>query len=340
MTIFTRGGAKLVDKFLGRGGFECHGIASRNASRPASSLPATYILPSGDKIPTVALGASFPDASNNEVVGAVKAALNAGYRHIDGAWAYHNEVAVGQAIKESNVSREEVFITSKLWNSYHAPEDIEPILDETLSNLQTSYVDLYLIHWPVAFEKEPYSRGKIVVNKALTDDPYPTWKKLEELVDKGKIRNLGISNFNIRRYENLTSNPLKHRPGVNQVELNFFNPQPELVKWAKDNDVLLEAYSPMGSTDQVKASLRVPAIKAAAKALGVTPAQVLISWHVQRGTIVLPKSVHCDRIWENFQILRLPSDMFDNIETAAASHPPQRLSNPSKSWGLDFDIFE
>jgi diketogulonate reductase-like aldo/keto reductase len=297
-----------------------------------------YTLPSGDRIPAVALGVW--NAGGGEVGVAIKAALAAGYRHIDGAWAYGNEQEVGNAIKESGVPREDIFITSKLWNAFHAPEDIEPILDESLSHLQTSYLDLYLIHWPVAFKREHYVNGRIVIDEELTANPYPTWKKLEELVDKGKIRNIGVSNFNVWRYENLTSNPLKYRPAVNQVELSFGNPQPELLAWAKLHGVLLEAYSPLGSSKQVKETLELPVIKSVARDLGITPAQVIISWHVQRGAVVLPKSVHEDRIRENFRVVSLPCRYFDLIERAAVSKPPQRVINPSREWGLDYDIFD
>jgi len=201
-------------------------------------------------------------------------------------------------------------------------------------------LDLYLIHWPIAFKKEPYEKeGEIVIDEALTANLYPTWKKLEELVDKGKIRNIGVSNFNVWRYENLTSNPLKYRPAVNQVELSFGNPQPELLAWAKLHGVLLEAYSPLGSSKKVKETLELPIVKKVATELGITPAQVIISWHVQRGVVVLPKSVHGNRIQENFKIVTLPQEHFDLIERAAVSKPPQRAINPSKEWGLDYDIF-
>ncbi|KAJ8583337.1 hypothetical protein M405DRAFT_875950 [Rhizopogon salebrosus TDB-379] len=310
----------------------CHG-SQRNSSTLAQ-LPSHYTLPSGDKIPSVALGVW--QASKGEVGNAVKTALGAGYKHIDGAWIYRNEEEVGQALKESSVPREELWLTSKLWNSFHAPEDIEPVLDQSLSMLGTDYLDLYLIHWPVAFKKD----GNNVLDEGLTADPYPTWQKLEELVDKGKIRNIGISNFNIRRIQNLTANKLKYQPAVNQVELNFFNPQPELLKWSKENGLLLESYSPLGSNTQVGKSLSVPEVKDIASKLGITPAQVLISWHVQRGTIVLPKSVTPSRIVENLDVFELPEADFEKLETAAISHPPQRVVNPSNGWGLPFDVFD
>ncbi|KIJ61080.1 hypothetical protein HYDPIDRAFT_97310 [Hydnomerulius pinastri MD-312] len=310
----------------------CYG-PQRNQSTLAR-LPSHYTLPSGDKIPSVALGVW--QAGKGEVGSAVKTALEAGYRHIDGAWIYRNEAEVGQALKESTVPRKDLWLTSKLWNNYHAPEDIEPILDQSLSMLGTDYLDLYLIHWPIAFKKE----GNNILDKDLTADPYPTWKKLEELVDKGKIRNIGISNFNVRRIQNLTANPLKYQPAVNQVELNFWNPQPELLKWSKENGLLLEAYSPLGSNKQVGETLSVPEVKDVACKLGLTPAQVIISWHVQRGTIVLPKSVTPSRIVENYDVFEIPKEDFEKLEAAATSHKPQRVVNPSAGWKLPFDVFD
>ncbi|KAH6912568.1 NADP-dependent oxidoreductase domain-containing protein [Coprinopsis sp. MPI-PUGE-AT-0042] len=311
----------------------CHGGAfNRARNMSTSGLPTHFTLPSGDKIPSVALGVWR--AEPGKVGDAVKAALQAGYRHIDGAWIYRNEAEVGKALEESGVPRKDLWLTSKLWNNYHSPADIEPILDESLSKLRTDYLDLYLVHWPVAFKKD--SRNEI--DWELTNDPYPTWQKLEELVQKGKIRNIGISNFNIKRIQNLTANPLKIQPAVNQVELSYWNPQPELVKWSKENNLLLEAYSPFGSAEKVRESLEIPEIKEVSDSLNITPAQAYISWHVQRGTVVLPKSVHPGRIEENFQTVRLPQRHFEAIEKAANSHKPQRQIDPSKGWGVD--IFE
>jgi len=186
---------------------------------------------------------------------------------------------------------------------------------------------------PVAKDKDTDK-----INWELTNNPYPTWKKLEEMVDKGKVRNIGVSNFNIRRLTNLTSNALKYQPAINQVELNWFNPQPNLVSWSKNHNIILEAYSPLGGDGQVKNGLNVPEVKEVARELGITPAQVILSWLHQRGVVILPKSVSASRIKENFEVFKLPQDAFEKIEKSATAHPQQRVGDPSKKWGID--IFE
>ncbi|TRM65675.1 NADP-dependent oxidoreductase domain-containing protein [Schizophyllum amplum] len=267
-------------------------------------------------------------AGRGEVGQAVKTALDVGYRHIDDARVYRNEEEVGAAVFESGYKREDVWLTSKLWNDHHDPRDVE--------TLNTTYLDLFLIHWPIAF-----NRDGSVYNKELTDDPFPTWQKMEEMVAKGKVRNIGVSNFNIWRLSKLLSHPnITIPPAINQVELNFYNPQPGLLAWAKEHNILIEAYSPLGGDGQVGRTLNLPVVKEIAAELDITPAQVIISWHVQRGTVVLPKSVTPARIEENLQVTRLPDALFEKLEAAAVGHKPQRTLNPSESWGLPFDLFE
>jgi len=313
-------------------------ISSTAGTEPPIPPSPMYTLSSGDTIPPVGLGTwriSSEDAGK-----AVKAALSAGYRHIDCAWEYGNEEAIGNAIHQSGVQRQDLWLTSKLWNAFHSPEDVEYALDETLAYLGTSYLDMYLIHWPVAILKEPYlTSGRFVVDKPLSDDMFPTWRKLEELVDKGKVKNIGVCNFTIWRFEQLMKNSLRYHPLVNQVELSYWNPQPSLVAWAKSRKVLLEASSPFGGMRKAKETLELPIFTETARLLGITPAQVVLSWLRQRGVVVLPKSIHPDRIEENIQAVTLPQELFEKIERAAVSHPQKRMINPSGKWGFNFDIF-
>ncbi|KAF7307801.1 Aldo-ket-red domain-containing protein [Mycena kentingensis (nom. inval.)] len=176
-------------------------------------------------------------------------------------------------------------------------------------------------------------KGGQPYNKTLTEDPYPTWKKLEELVAKGK---------RVHRLQNLLSHLLKIKPAVHQVEISYWVPQLEMLQWSREHNILLEAYSPLGGESKIGDTLTILEVVEIASALRMTPAQVVISWSVQRGAVFLPKSVTPERIVENLQVRALPRDvyMFDKLENAAASHKPYPRLNPSKGWRLDFDIFD
>ncbi|KAJ5778182.1 hypothetical protein N7520_001428 [Penicillium odoratum] len=297
------------------------------------SLGRTYKLNSGYEIPAVGLGTwlSKPD----EVENAVEHALRSGYRHIDAAACYQNENEVGNGWKKSGVPREEIFITSKLWNTHHHPDHVEEGLNKTLKDLQTDYVDLYLMHWPVAFEHtnetitpiDPVTKRFRLADVPVAD----TWAALEKLVATGKIRSLGISNFTIDATKKLLETA-KIVPATNQIEAHPYLQQPELTKFLKEKNILITAYSPLGNnTFGLARVVDDPAVAEIAKKLNKDPAQLLISWAIQRGTAVLPKSVTPSRIESNFQDFVIPDAEFEALNKLDRN---ARYNYPFR-WGVD-----
>ncbi|KAL1959913.1 hypothetical protein VTO42DRAFT_581 [Malbranchea cinnamomea] len=294
---------------------------------------ATFTLNSGYKIPAIGLGTW--QSKPNEVAKAVEVALKAGYRHIDGAAIYQNEVEVGQGIRASGVPREEIFITSKLWNNSHRAADVERALDKTLKDLGVSYLDLYLIHWPVAFApgdeffpRDPET-GIIKLDHEVTIQE--TWRAMEALVKKGKVRSIGVSNFTKERIEEILSFA-EIPPAVNQVEAHPHLQQPELKKYLDEKNIILQAYSPLGNN--LAGAPRVldhPVVAEVAKELGISPARVLIQWAFQRGTVVLPKSVTPERIIDNFKDFTLPTSAIEKLNSLEC----HGRNGAPYSWGVD-----
>jgi 2,5-diketo-D-gluconate reductase A len=238
-------------------------------------------LNNGQKIPQLGFGVFLIEPE--DTVAAVSTALEAGYRHVDTAEMYGNEKEVGEAIRRSGLDRGEVFVTSKLGNGAHRPDDARRAFDETLKALGVDYIDLFLIHWPLP---------------ARYDGDYvSTWKTLEEFYRDGRARSIGVSNFQPHHLRRLHGES-EIIPAVNQVEVNPYLTQDGLREFCAGHQIAVEAWSPLGR-GQV---LGDPEIAAIADRAAKTPAQVVLRWHIELGDIVFPKSVTPSRIRENFDI--------------------------------------
>lgn len=264
----------------------------------------------GDQLDAIGLGTWKSEPGKVEK--AIISAIESGYKHIDCAAVYGNEAEIGKAFQkafqDNLISRENLWVTSKLWNTAHKSEDVIPALKQTLSDLKLDYLDLYLIHWPVAFR--PDLEGFPEKNEdflSLEEVPIiETWQAMLEAKDQGLVKHLGVSNFSISKLEDLIDKT-DDIPEMNQVELHPYLHQEKLLEFCHKNDIHLTAYSPLGSGDrssEMKAEdepslLDNNVIKDIAQEHDITPAQVLISFHLHRNTAVIPKSTNPKRIKEN-----------------------------------------
>ncbi|KAF2500258.1 Aldo/keto reductase [Lophium mytilinum] len=315
------------------------------------TTPKSFTLNTGAAIPSIGFGTFANDGAQGSSYTATLHALESGYRHLDCAWFYQNETEVGDALhdflaKTPSVQRADIFICTKVWNHLHAPADVEWSLKSSLAKLRVDYVDLFLVHWPIAAEKVQDgdsfmprigADGKYVINKPLTEDPAPTWRKMEELYDAGLARAIGVSNWTIKGLEQLLSYA-RVKPAVNQIEIHPFLPNGELVEWCLARNILPAAYSPLGSQDQVpntgeKVRTNKELIETAEKQ-GATLAQCLLAWGLRRGYVVLPKSATPSRIESNLQVADLSDEGFEAIERVARGRRT-RFVNMKDTFGYD-----
>lgn len=270
-----------------------------------------FVLPSGNVMPALGFGTYAPQDGEEEVLKAVRAAIKAGYRHLDCAAIYRNERAVGQAIKqlivESKITRKDVFVTSKLWNTCHRPDLVRSSLKKTLDDLGLDYVDQYLMHWPMGYKEggEFIPRGPDGTVLYSDVDFVDTWKALEDCVDEGLVKDIGLSNFNKSQIERILE-IARIKPSCNQVECHIHLAQTKLIEYCKSKNIAVTAYTPLGAPGSLSEPsptvLEEPLIKQLASQKNKTVAQILIRFLLQRGIGVLPKSVTPARINENFQV--------------------------------------
>jgi 2,5-diketo-D-gluconate reductase A len=272
-----------------------------------SAVPS-LVMNNGLEIPQLGFGVFLvpPEETSN----AVAEALNTGYRLIDTAQGYRNEEGVGSAIAESDVSRDELFITTKLTNSKHGYDSALTAFDDSMKKLGLDVLDLFLIHWPLP----------------MFDQYVETWRAFERLLADGRVRSIGVSNFEIAHLQRLLAET-DVTPAVNQVELHPEFPQEELRAFHEEHGILTESWGPLG---QGKGLLENPSIVEVARRKDRTPAQVVLRWHVQLGSVVIPKSVHSDRIRENIQVFDFELDDADMADISTVRTGQRLGADPNE----------
>lgn len=305
------------------------------------STEISFLLNNGTRIPALGLGTANPEESLAETKQAVKAAIKAGYRHIDTAWAYGTEPFIGQAIKEllqeGVVKREDLFITSKVWPVLW--DDAERSLNESLKSLGVDYVDLWLQHWPMCYvrKEDPHGINGLSKNpvKANGEPDYEekgdwieTYSQMEKIYldpKDNRVRAIGVSNFPVEYLQRV----LKERhvkPVINQVEAHPRLPQLEINKFCHDNGILVTAYSPLGSNGAP--NVRLPLVKELSEKYGVSTNDILISFHIRQGNVVIPRSLNSVRIASNVEFAPLSKEDLNRLIDLGRNDPKRYIDEP------------
>jgi len=296
-------------------------------------LPLNY---GAGHMPVLGFGTLIPDPA--VTITATRDALEAGFRHFDCAERYRNEREVGETLQAGlaagGIAREDLFVTTKLWNSNHRPERVEPAFEASLERLGLTYLDLYLIHTPFAFqpgdEQDPRDQnGNVIYDSGVT--LLDTWRAMESLVDRGKCRAIGLSDIGLNELLPIYESA-RIKPAVVQVESHPYLPETELLEFCKEKGIVFLAFAPLGHGMR-PGLLEDPVISVIAARVGKTPAQVLLAWAMQRGTALLTTPKSADRARENLNISALPEDGFNEINRIQIR---QRLNEVVKTGSPGF----